>query len=109
MKTKTKILPTGVVVTQKKQGNAIRIQVDTKAIKNKVSKMNLFFQIVTIFLFSLATLGISGFSIMWFQDLLIHHKGEAFILFPFIVGINLLVVLLIIHGSRAFRQDFFNG
>ena len=107
MKTKTKILPTGLVVRQQKQGNAIRIQVDTKAIKKKVSKMNLFFQVLTIFLFSLATLGISGFSIVWFQSLLISNQGEAFILFPFIVGINLLVVLLIIHGSRVLKQEFF--
>lgn len=109
MKTITKTLPTGIVTTQEKKGNAIRIQVDTKKIKKKVSKMTLFYQIFTIFLFGLATFGISGFSIVWFKSLLISNPGEAIILFPFIVGINYLVGLLIIHGSRVLKQDFFKN
>lgn len=109
MKTITKTLPTGIITTQVKKGNTIRIKVETKDIKNKVSKMTLFFQILSTFLFGLATLGISGFSIVWWKSLLVTNHGEAIILFPFIVGVNILVGLLIIHGSRVLKQDFFTN
>lgn len=97
MKTITKTLPTGVVTTQSKEGNTIRINVSTKQAKKKLSKMNLLATIAVCFLFSLASFGITGFTIMWSADLIQTFGLKYLILFPFIVGVNYINFILVLQ------------
>ncbi len=103
---KTKTLPTGIVTTQRKVGNKIVIDVNTKKVKSQTSKMNLVAKILVGFLFCLAVTGISGFSIVWIKQVLSTHPTSGFILVPFVCGINYLNFIIAIHGYKILKNEF---
>ena len=71
----------------------------------KYFSLNFFAKVGVCFLFALAVTGISGFTIIWFDSLLSIHGASAFIMLPFLVGLNFLNGIIAFKGFHILKQD----
>tara|TARA_A100001388_G_scaffold267324_1_gene241340 strand:+ start:522 stop:839 length:318 start_codon:yes stop_codon:yes gene_type:complete len=71
----------------------------------KYFNLNFFAKAGICFLFALAITGITGFTIIWFDSLLSIHGVTAFVMLPFLVGLNLLNGIIAVKGFNILKQD----
>ena len=95
-------------ITKTRTGLSTRksgITVYTRRLKlTKYLSIDFASKVAVSLLFVLAVSGITGFTIIWFDSLLTTTGNNAFILLPFLIGINILNGIIAVKGFLILKN-----